>query len=87
MTFKRSVSADPREPLFHVMKADDVHNFIVYKTEVVCTLCLKAMFHHFLPRVVKGFSMTRELAIFFFMKREIKNLIYVNRNQGLFCNS
>ena len=32
-------------------------------------------------RVVKGFSMTRELG-FFFVKREIKNLIQVNRDQG-----
>ena len=34
----------------------------------------------------KEISVTRELAIFF-VKREIKNLIHVNRDQGHFRNS
>ena len=37
-------------------------------------------------RMVKGFSVTRELAIFS-VKREIKNLIHVNCNQGHFRDS
>ena len=37
-------------------------------------------------RVVKGFSVTRELG-FFPVKREIKNLIYVNRDQRHFRDS
>ena len=30
------VSADPREPLFHVIGVDGVHNFAEYKEEVEC---------------------------------------------------
>ena len=37
-------------------------------------------------RVVKVFSVTRELS-FFPVKREIKNLIHVNRDQGHFRDS
>ena len=37
-------------------------------------------------RVVKGFSVTRELDIFS-VKREMKNLIHVNRDQGHFRDS
>ena len=37
--------------------------------------------------VIKGISVTRELANYFSMKREIKNLIHVNRDQQLFRDS
>ena len=37
-------------------------------------------------RLVNGFPVTRELA-FFSVKREIKNLIHVNRDQGHFRDS
>ena len=39
-----------------------------------------------LMRVVKGFSVTLELGIFS-VKREIRNLIHVNRDQGHFRDS
>ena len=34
--------------------------------------------------MIKGISVTRELANYFSMKREIKNLIHENRDQQLF---